>query len=231
MLLCIEGDMERNIEKRVDSLSIMALLTFSGGMQDAYTYFERRHVFANGQTGNIVLMASYLFSGDFKKTLHYIIPILFYALGIFLSDEIEGHKKALFRLGEWQHVVLYLEILLLLVVGLIPDSMYHLANALVSFSCALQVQAFRTVRGYSYASTMCVGNMKLGMAAFSKSIRLKDKTELDKFLHYMLVIFIFIAGAGTGALLSEKIGLKAIWASSFSLMIALILLFIPIRKK
>ncbi len=223
--------MERNIEKRVDSLSIMVLLTLSGGIQDAYTYFVRRHVFANGQTGNIVLMASYLFSGDFRMALHYVIPILSYALGIFLSDEIEGHKKALFRLGEWQHVVLYLEASLLFIVGLLPDSMYHIANALVSFSCALQVQAFRTVRGYSYASTMCVGNIKLGMSALSRSIRLKDKSEFDKFLYYMLVIAVFMIGAGLGAVLSKHIGRTAIWASVSVLLLAMVLLMVPVNKK
>lgn len=223
--------MERNTGKKADSLTIMILLTLSGGMQDAYTYFVRHHVFANGQTGNIVLMASYLFSGDIKMSFHYAIPIIFYAFGIFLSDEIEGHKNALFRLGEWQHIVLYLEIILLFIVGLIPSRMYHIANALVSFSCALQVQAFRTVRGYSYASTMCVGNIKLGMAALSRSIRLKDRSELDKFIHYMLVIFVFMIGAGIGAILSQKFGRTAIWASPFMLLLALLMLLIPFKRK
>ena len=109
--------------------------------------------------------------------------------------------------------------------------MYHIANALVSFSCALQVQAFRTVRGYSYASTMCVGNIKLGMSALSRSIRLKDKSEFDKFLHYMLVIAVFMIGAGLGAVLSKHIGRTAIWASVSVLLLAMVLLLVPVNKK
>ncbi len=31
-----------------------------------------------------------------------------------------------------------------------------MANALVSFACAMQVQTFRKVRGHAYASTMCI---------------------------------------------------------------------------
>ncbi len=222
--------MNKNVEKRVDSLSIMVLLTLSGGMQDAYTYFTRHSVFANGQTGNIVLLMNYLFSKDMKMTIHYLIPVMSYALGILLAETIEGHKKDFFHFGGWQHTILSLEILLLFIVGLLPDSYYHMANALVSFSCALQVEAFRTVRGYSYASTMCVGNIKLGMSALSKAIRLKERKELDKALHYFFVIFTFALGAGIGALLSRIFLFHAIWFSSFILLLTQILLAIPAKS-
>lgn len=220
-----------DVEKRVDSLTIMVLLTLSGGFQDAYTFFMRHSVFANGQTGNIVLMSSYIFSGNYKMVLHYLIPVLSYAIGIFLADTIEGYKKELKRFGHWQHIVLYIEIIFLFIVGFLPDSLYHLANALVSFSCALQVASFRTVRGYSYASTMCVGNIKLGMSALSKGIRGKDDKELKKSAHYFLVIFIFALGAGLGAICSKAFELRAIWCSAFTLFLALILLLLPIKKK
>ena len=42
-----------------------------------------------------------------------------------------------------------------------------LATVLVSFSCAMQVQTFRKVNGHSYASTMCIGNLRSGTAALS----------------------------------------------------------------
>ena len=34
-----------------------AFLSISGGLQDAYTYLARGYVFANAQTGNIVLLS------------------------------------------------------------------------------------------------------------------------------------------------------------------------------
>ena len=39
-------------------------LTLSGGFQDAYTYIGRGKVFANAQTGNIVLLATNLCESD-----------------------------------------------------------------------------------------------------------------------------------------------------------------------
>ena len=54
-------------------------LTLSGGFQDAYTYMGRGKVFANAQTGNIVLMATNFCEGDFAKALRYLLPLLAFA--------------------------------------------------------------------------------------------------------------------------------------------------------
>ena len=43
-----------------ESMLLNLLLAFRGGFQDAYTYIVRDKVFANAQTGNIVLMSTYL---------------------------------------------------------------------------------------------------------------------------------------------------------------------------
>ena len=40
-----------------ESFRLSAILAFSGGFQDAYAYNMRDHVFANAQTGNVVLMS------------------------------------------------------------------------------------------------------------------------------------------------------------------------------
>ena len=47
-----------------EAFSTMVFLTLSGGLQDAYTYCVRGQVFANAQTGNIVLMSQRAFAGD-----------------------------------------------------------------------------------------------------------------------------------------------------------------------
>ena len=46
-----------------------ALLSASGGLQDAYTYIARGEVFANAQTGNIVLLSQNLFSANWGRVL------------------------------------------------------------------------------------------------------------------------------------------------------------------
>ena len=66
----------------------------------------------------------------------------------------------------WRQLVVLGEVLLLFAVGFLPQSQNLLANAIVSFSCAMQVQAFRKVNGYAFASTMCIGDLRSGVEAF-----------------------------------------------------------------
>ena len=57
--------MKRGHPKQMsESFLTAAFLSLSGGLQDAYTYIYRGHVFANAQTGNIVL------SGDAKVLMN-----------------------------------------------------------------------------------------------------------------------------------------------------------------
>ena len=62
-----------------DAFRTTVFLTLSGGFQDAYTYMGRGKVFANAQTGNIVLMATNFCEGDFAKALRYLLPLLAFA--------------------------------------------------------------------------------------------------------------------------------------------------------
>ena len=130
-------------------------LALSGGFQDAYTYFTRDGVFANAQTGNVVLMSTNFMTGKWGEGLKYLFPILAFALGVLVADLIQKKFKY-FKKIHWRQGILLFEIIILFAVGFMPKSMDTVAAVIVSFSCAMQVQTFRKVRGYSYASTMCI---------------------------------------------------------------------------
>ena len=137
-------------------------LSVSGGLQDVYTYLFRGKVFANAQTGNIVLMSVHAFAGEWGEALRYLVPLCAFALGIFAAEFIRLKLREMQWL-HWRQLVVLFEILLLFVVGFLPQELNLLANSLVSFSCAMQVQSFRKVNGYAFASTMCIGNLRSGM--------------------------------------------------------------------
>ena len=105
-------------------------------------------------------------------------------------------------------------------VGFIPYSLNMAATTLVSFSCAMQVQAFRRVNGYTYASTMCIGNIRSGTAAFSVFLRERKKEQLIQAMHYFGIILFFALGAGIGGNLSRIFGIKMIWTSCVILLIS-----------
>ena len=46
-------------------------LSLSGGLQDVYTYLFRGKVFANAQTGNIVLLSANLMDGNWERAVSY----------------------------------------------------------------------------------------------------------------------------------------------------------------
>ena len=202
-----------------DTLILGALLSLSGGFQDAYTYVLRGHVFANAQTGNVVLMSQHLMTGEFRTSLHYLLPIIAFAFGILAAEQIAHEFKKL-DIIYWRHIILIIEMIVLIVVAFLPEALNTPANVLVSFSCAMQVQAFREVKGHSYASTMCIGNLRSGTESFSKYLRTRDKTQIVDSLYYFGIILIFAIGAGLGGIISDIIGYKSILISSLILLIA-----------
>lgn len=199
--------MDQHTHPAAERLFPVALLTLSGGLQDAYTYLRRGKVFANAQTGNIVLLGQSLFDGDWGRAARYLLPVLAFALGVAAAEAIRVRRP------RWQRRVLLWEILLLFLVGFIPHSLDQLANALVSFSCAMQVQAFRKVEGFVFASTMCIGNLRSGMESLCAFLRTGDHQERRKARLYFFLIFLFALGAEAGSLAAELLDLPAIWLS------------------
>ena len=111
-----------------ESFLTAAFLSISGGLQDAYTYIYRGEVFANAQTGNIVLLSQSLVERKWSTVIHYLIPLGFFAMGIVVAEGIRQKYKNVQRI-HWRQLVLLMEMLLLLVVGFLPTACNLLANA------------------------------------------------------------------------------------------------------
>ena len=124
-----------------------------------------------------------------------------------------------------------LEIVLLFSVGFLPQKVNALANALVSFVCAMQVQSFHKVRGHAYASTMCIGNMRSGVEALCAYFHVHDRTILKKAVTYFGVIAVFAVGAGIGTFVTKMIGSRSIWICCFLLFISFAMMFIAEEEK
>ena len=195
-----------------ESFRLSALLSFSGGLQDAYTYNVRGNVFANAQTGNVVLMSQNFMCGEWIQGLYYLCPLVSFSLGVFIAERIESGYKNSIKL-HWRQIILFIEMAVLAIVGLLPSQLNTVSNMLVSFSCAMQVQAFRKVHGFGYASTMCIGNLRSGTESLSQYLRSRDQGAMHKSLHFFGIILIFAIGAGTGGILSGLFGIRTIWLS------------------
>ena len=206
-----------------DSFILAAILAFSGGFQDAYTYVARGGVFANAQTGNVVLMSGALLRLEWATVQRYLIPLIAFMLGVVTAEAIHAHTPAR-RALHWRQVCLIGEIAIMLVSGLMPTSMNSIVNPLISFACAMQVQSFRRVGSVSYASTMCIGNMRGGSEALYVFLRTRDRTYLHITGYYFGVIIAFALGAGVGVGVSRALGERAIWFSALALAAGFILM-------
>ena len=213
-----------------DSMLTAAFIILSGGLQDAYTYLCRGKVYANAQTGNIVLLSTYLCNGEWAAAGRYLVPVLAFMAGIFAAECVHRRFRRMERV-HWRQMILLAEIVLLAAVGFVPQSANTAANALVSFVCALQVQTFRKVRGHAYASTMCIGNMRSGTEALCVYFHTHDREVLCKALTYFGVIGLFAIGAGLGALLSAHMAERGIWVSCVLLAVSFFIMFIREEEK
>ena len=197
-----------------ESFLTAGLLSLSGGLQDAYTYLARGEVFANAQTGNIVLMSVRLFEGAWAQALRYLVPLTAFFLGVLAAELLHLRYKKMERF-HWRQLVLLGEILLLAAVGFFPGSWNLLANSVVSFACAMQVQAFRKVDGYAFASTMCIGNLRSGTESLCAWWKYGAPQARKKAGRYFGVIGLL-----------PRLGLGTIWISCALLTAAFVVMFV-----
>ncbi|MFB0920802.1 MAG: YoaK family protein [Oscillospiraceae bacterium] len=213
-----------------ESVQLGIILAISGGLMDAYTYVCRGHVFANAQTGNILLLGVNLSEGNFRTALPYLYPVLSFTLGVLMSEIVRRRYLRAKKL-HWMQITTLLEAVILLVVGFLPQAMNIPSNCLVSFACGIQVQSFRTIRGNGIATTMCIGNLRTATQYISDYFYEKDRGLLRKGLMYYGIILIFVCGAIIGYKLVQLWAEKAIIVSSILMLLGFLMLFLEDKSE
>lgn len=217
----------RSQVQRSEAFSTMAFLTLSGGLQDAYTYFVRDGVFANAQTGNIVLLGISAADGNWEQIMSYVWPILAFMAGILLTEAVR--KKYRYNPGlHWRQIVIGLEFLVLLCIAFVPSGRLNdLVNVLVSFVCSMQVESFRLLHGNAYATTMCTGNLRSATEQLFYYNINRDKKARDKSLQYYGIILFFIVGAVVGTALTRLLLERAVLVVCGILLAVFVIMFAP----
>lgn len=208
-----------------ESLWLGFVLALSGGFMDAYSYMCRGHVFANAQTGNILLFGVNLSTGDFQTALRYLFPVVAFSFGIAIADIVKHRFKNLEKL-HWRQITILLEAIILLPIGFMPQSYNLLANSLTSFVCGIQVESFRKINGNGVSTTMCIGNLRAATQALCDYRYQKDKASVKRGILLYGVIGIFALGAVVGNICVSLWGEKAIIVSSVLLFIGFAMMFI-----
>lgn len=202
-----------------ETLQAGILLATVGGFLDAFTYLLRGGVFANAQTGNMVLLGIHLTKRDLGQAIYYFFPILAFFAGILLTAWI----KKTFSEVEWVHwhsLILILELIILFIIGFLPLSVSDsVVNITISFICSMQVCCFKKLKGSAYATTMCTGNLRSGTEQLFLWISDKNKEAGKQAGRYFLIILCFCMGAVIGALTIPIWKEKSIWICCVILLI------------
>lgn len=204
-----------------ESVKLGIILSLSGGLMDAYSYIERGKVFANAQTGNMLLLGVNIAEGQYSLIVHYLFPILAFTLGIALSEWIHMKQTKL----HWRQIAVVMEAIILIGVSFIPLNMNLLANSLTSLACGIQVESFRKIHGNMVATTMCIGNLRSGTENMCLFFQTGEVKHLKKVLLYFGIIICFIIGAILGNVFIKLWHQKAILCSSLLLLIAFVMMF------
>lgn len=212
------------VRLRAESFFIGSILALVGGFLDGYTYVSRGKVFANAQTGNMVLLGLRISEGHFSDALRYLLPILAFAAGVLLAEWIKSRYQGS-RAFHWRQLVLSIEIVLLCGIGFVPDgNLNPYVNIAISLVCALQVESFRTLHELTYATTMCTGNLRSGTEQLFRYFQTRERSFLQNSLHYFGIILVFIAGAILGMVSTNLLLERAIWIPGALLVLTLLLL-------
>ena len=182
---------------------------------DAYSYLLHDHVFATGQTGNIVLLCMNLAEGAWLGVSHYLVSILAFVAGIMLSRHIlvRVHGRATHRMQRW---VAVFEAVAFAVVALLPEGAPDLlVNSAISFCAAVSYENFRQFGTRSaYASVFCTGNLRSLGETLYDGVFEKNRHELHRSARYAGLVASFCVGAVACKLLIDATGKLACLAIS-----------------
>ena len=210
-----------------ESLPVGFLLALTGGLLDAYSYLNRGEVFSTAETGNIVLLGINLAQRNWGGALHYLLPVLAFTVGILAAEWVRRRldgSAGLVRL-HWRLPLLLAECAAVVVVSFLPTGRLDpLANIIISFTSALQVESFRNIQGYGCVTTMCTGNLRSGTENLFHWLSRREPKAPPKIRVYYGLIGCFILGAVVSGLLTPLLAQRTVLAACLPLLAVFFLL-------
>jgi uncharacterized membrane protein YoaK (UPF0700 family) len=200
---------------RDEALSIATLLAFTGGYLEAYAWIVHR-VFANAQGANLVFLWVYLTGGELGRALHYVRPLLAFAVGVILACWLRWLTPQ-----RASRISTLTEIVFLFIVAIVHNRLPEAAGTLgLSLVAAFQMVSFPRVEGLSYNSVMVTSNLRQTIeglfAAFARSA---EARPFRRPYVFGAMCVAFGTGAAVGAFATEV-------TRAYSLAIPVMLLMI-----
>ena len=184
------------------------LLTAAGGAMDAWVYLAHGHLFANAQTGNVVLLALAAAAGRPAESVRDLVPIAAFITGLFLSRlagawlKRQGLNSRTVRLGAECVALLVLASVLSLTV--LPDGV---VTACVGLIAAVQITSLSHIGETGFNTGMTTGNLRGAVSATVSAWTGRSATpDRGKTLTLWSLCAAFPAGALAGGLCTHRFG-------------------------
>jgi uncharacterized membrane protein YoaK (UPF0700 family) len=178
--------------------AIASVFAIVGGFLDAYSYLARGHVFANAQTGNVVLFGVRAAAGNWTSAWNTIPPILAYLCGVVVARLVRVRpQKRTFRATLICQALELLVLLVLLFFGrFVPDLF---AVPLIAFSAALQNTSFSSVGPWPFNSAMTTANLRSAVSGWVQlALKETDPKLRGEAIVGSVISLCFAAGALLG---------------------------------
>jgi uncharacterized membrane protein YoaK (UPF0700 family) len=209
------------LRTRPDSIGPGILLTGVGGFLDAFTFVQHR-VFANAQTGNVVLLTVELSDHQWAAAARRLAPIIAFIVGVALA-ETTAHPAVRRVLRRPIRVIMGVEIGLLAIIAVLPNSTPGaLVTTTVSFVAALQFATFRTLVDSPYSSLLTTGNLRALISALYKLLQSRATSDSRTVIRFGLVVLAFAVGALVGAIITKHINIHAAAVPAGALVVVLV---------
>jgi uncharacterized membrane protein YoaK (UPF0700 family) len=185
--------------------TIASLFAIVGGFLDAYSYLARGHVFANAQTGNVVLFGIRVAGGNWTSAWSTLPSILAYMCGVALARLLRVRpQKRTFRATLICQALELLVLLVLLFFGrFVPD---FCAVSLIAFSAALQNTSFSNIGPWQFNSAMTTSNLRNAVSGWVQlTLRETDPKLRGEAIVGSVILLCFAAGALLGGVCTLRL--------------------------
>ena len=131
---------------------------------DAWVYLDHGHVFANAQTGNIVLFSILVANGRYSDALHHVPPLAAFCAGLVASRLAGAWLKE--RGANSRNLRLLFETVGLAVLGIEAPRLSDAAvTTAIGFIAAVQITTLSHIGAWSFNTGMTTGNLRSAFSA------------------------------------------------------------------
>ena len=185
--------------------AIASVFAVVGGFLDAYSYLARGGVFANAQTGNVVLFAARAAAGNWTSAWKPLPSILAYACGVAVARLLRVRRqKHTFRATLTCQALELLVLIALLFFGRFVSDLC--AVSLIAFSAALQNTSFSNVGPWEFNSAMTTSNLRNAVSGWVRlALGETDPKLRGGAIVGSVVLLCFVAGALLGGVCTLRL--------------------------